>query len=1356
MGTSYKEKIKHRNLWLKSFALFSNLFFFIYQPSIAQIKIEAPITIDNGLINNEVTAIHQDKFGFLWFGTRGGLNRYDGYDFKIIRSRPQSKNNLSNQSVEVIAEDKDHNLWIGTKSGGLNSYNLLKDSIVHYRPTANIKIQEIKSLTIDSSGTLFIGATQGLFTLKNGKFNSVNNNKWGVKALKVDRKGRVWVGALNGLFLYDQPSNSLVPVILDKIRPNITSIAIDDEKDVLYLGTWDSGLVEYKINTQTTTQFLFNKNISSTKLSNNTYRVFLDKDKNLWVGSWGNGLKKFNIHNKKFESIKIKPDDVHNTNYDIVLSIEQDKAGIIWVGVDGGGVCKINPLRKKFKTITYSEGQGKGLTNTHVTAIHQDARNALWIGAKDGGLLYSKDGVDFSQKTELSPEAVIGTFLEDEEKDLWIGSSSGLYIYRDFYNKSNNVLHFKNLSTNKALNGLKVTALIKDHHQTIWIGTQDFGLFRFNDADGEKPNFIRYADEEGQKGALQNRRISCLLVDHLNRLWVGTYDGLHLYNPLKNNFDVFNTETNQNNTISNNTILTLAEDHAGNIWIGTQQGLNKLNYQDSEHYSFKSYFEQAGFPNDYVHAILVDELDNIWMSTNSGITKLVAETHKFRNFDKRDGVSSNTFSENSCFLANDGKMFFGGISGLTYFYPDSIRLNRYAPPVFITNLTINNTDIDVGDKVLGDKILSRALFLTDKITLSYKEDIVSLSFSALDFHASDKNQYRYKLDGFDKEWVQAGKRRSVTYTNLPPGSYVFKVEGSNSDQIWNTKGAELKIVIFPPPWRTWWAYTLYCLAIIFLLWLSRSSTLSRIKLKNDLHIADLNYKKEHEITEIKSRFFANISHEFRTPLSLIIGPIEGLMQAKKFDPATKTVLQKVQNQSKRLLSLINQLLDYNKAEVNALKLNAINQDILPILTEVYESFADEASRKKIVYLFETNQKQIFLNIDKNKLENIVYNLLSNAFKFTPNGGSIVFKIALNEIREKCEISVSDSGKGINSNDKSKVFDRFYQVAQAEPGKYAGTGIGLAFVKDLVELHHGEIVIEDNEPSGTIIKASFPFSAFFKDLHPPALTNVAQKYTLNQGISEQPILLVVEDNEELNHYISETLKAIGRVVSAKDGNEGFTKAAQIIPDIIISDVMMPIKNGYQLCAQLKADNRTSHIPIILLTAKSDDESHLKGVNLGADSYLAKPFNPVILISYVNNLIENRKKLKDLFAHRLNLEPSLVEVNSAEEEFVKKTIDYIEKHMGKGEFSMDDMAAFLNMSRSTFYRKLKALTGMSGTYFIRLIRLKRSAQLLATGEYTVSTAAYEVGFSDLKYFRKSFQNHFGVNPSKYAETENNKIK
>ncbi len=1315
----------------------------------AQTNSSTHFTIDDGLVNNEITAIHQDRYGFLWFGTRGGLNRFNGYDFSTIRNNSSSKNNFTNQSIEVVANGNNNLLWIGTKAGGLNSYDLFKDSIKHYQAPKNINIQSIHALFEDKKGKLFIGSESGLFIYSLGRFYKTGLSTR-VYALKQDEKGFIWIGTNNGLLYYHPERKKIYPVNLLNTRVEITAITVDNSKKTLYLGTWGKGFITYNCLTKEVKQYLHKKNDATSLSNNNAYSVLIDIRKNVWIGTWGGGLNEFNSKTKIIKHHSLQQKD-YSRDDDIILSLQQDKTGLIWVGTDGGGVCKIDPFKKEFRNISVSSEKLKNVSDPHVLAVFKDSDNGLWVGTKGNGLNYSVNDTSFYQKKlNLITNSVRHFTLID--KALWVSTANGLIIYPDYKNNDEQIVYQSNRENPVTLSSPKITAIVKDKTGVIWVGTQEFGLNKVVGITNGKYIFKRYLGNTGEKYALQNRRISCMLVDKNNRLWIGTYNGLHLYDRQKDNFKLLGNANNLSLKLTNNTILSLAEDTRGNIWVGTQQGLNKVSTKNSS-ISIKKYFGQTGFPNDYVHAIQIDTKDNVWLATNKGITKFNDLKNEFINFDTQDGLIANAFSENASFQSENGEIFFGSVKGITSFYPDSIMLNMIKPKIYFTNLKINNIDIVVDKSASSKSTLHQAVFLTKKIQLSYRENIINLAFAALDYHAPAKNNYAYKLVGFDRDWVYSGKRRNATYTNLPAGNYTFKVIASNNDLIWNKEGIEIIIEILPPFWKTWWAYGFYIMVILGLLWLFRYLSLSRVNLKNNLQIANLNFQKEHEIAEIKNKIFTNISHEFRTPLTLMIGPLEGLTQHPNLNPGLKNTIYKIQNQARRVLSLVNQLLDFQKAEANLLTLNLSRQDVVNLTKTVFESFKDEAQRKGINYNFYNNLDTVFLMIDKDKIENIIYNLLSNAFKFTSAGENV--NVFINYFGEEkvCEFIVSDTGEGIVFEDQAHIFDRFYQASHLEPGKFVGSGVGLAFVKELVQLHQGTIYLQSTFGLGSSFKVVLPIVHCEQvvdaviDEDKIEETTIIGEHESSLPKHDLPLMLVVEDNVDLNQYLCEIFSAFTKVITAKDGKDGISKAIQNMPDIIVSDVSMPNADGYTLCSTLKNDHRTSHIPIILLTAKSDDLSHITGVKSGADNYISKPFNPEVLISHVNALIESRKKLKELFAHNLNLEPGKINITSNDEEFIKNIINYIEINISKEELSIDDLAKLTNMSRSTFYRKLKMLTGYAGSDFIRLIRLKRSAQLLNSGEFTVSQAAYSSGFNDLKHYRKSFQKQFNTSPSAY---------
>lgn len=1326
-----------------------------------QHELVSSLTIDRGLVNNEVTSLCQDQYGFLWFGTRGGLNRYDGYEFKLIRNQPRSGNNFTSQYIEVIHEGASGNVWIGTKTSGLNRYDPLRDTIHHHVPpdSLHINIQNIQCLQ-EIDGQLYIGASSGLFgyDLALGSYYRITTKR-NILSLLPDGVG-LWVGTDQGLFHYNLLEKRLKELPWDvEGNVQITSIANDTQTGILYLGTWRRGVLAFHPATGRLVQQYVHEPRNPYSLSdNNAYRVFLDDTRNLWIGTWGGGLNRLEIKRDAMSRFPLDQQDGDVRQNQIVLSIMQDRSGILWVGTDGGGVYKVDPGRKRFNNIDFASHAHTPVADAYVRSIYTDEQG-IWVGTRANGLYLSTNKRDFKKvPTVIDIKSVRGFF--EHGQDLWVCTDQGIIVLEQGPAGSRQLAVVPERGNPESLSGPKINMITRDRDGIVWVGTQESGLNKvIGFADDGKPRFKQYPAEPGKDGALQNERISCMFSDSQGRLWIGTYNGLHLYNHAHDRFTVYQQRNGDPASLTNNTVLCINEDPNGSIWIGTQHGFNRLVADGDGTISFENHFAQNGFPNDYVHAIEPDKLGNLWMSTNSGIVKYAIDNGEFHNFDTRDGLISNIFSENSSFVSNEGEISFGSIKGVTSFFPDSISLNTQIPPVYITGITINNEDVTAGDTIAGRVVLSHVSFETHDLTLSYQQNIITFSFSALDYHAPDKNQYLYRLSGFDQDWVYSGDRRHATYTNLPPGNYTFTVLASNSDKAWNKEGTSITIKILPPPWKTWWAYSIYIALLIGFLWLSRHIGISRIKLRNKLEIANLNYQREQEITQVKSRLFTNVSHEFRTPLTLMMGPLSELTVAPQFDPGTRGTLNRILNQAKRLLHLVNQLLAVQKVEASNLSLHVGVYDVISVIRYVTDSFIDEADRRNIGFSIDA-PAQLTFSFDKEKIEIVLFNLLSNAFKFTPDSGRIRLVAGLTTADTGdpyCEVTVDDTGCGIPEDEQHKIFDRFYQAEKGLNGKGVGSGIGLAFARELVGLHGGRITVESTPGTGSIFRIGLPAIG----LYTPEMTGnntevtIANKTTGNDvqqpgfDATNRPTVLVVEDNDEIRDYIAMVIGSFCNVIQAENGERGMETAAEAIPDLIISDVMMPTQDGFGMCQQLKSDPRTSHIPVILLTARSDDDAYVEGIDKGADVYLTKPFNPQVLKSYVKNLIALRQRLREQFARYIHLEPDEQPTNTFEEEFIKRIASYTEAHLTTPDFNTDVLADVSNMSRSTFYRKLKAITGLSGSEFIKLIRLKHSASLLKSGNFNITQAAYEAGFNDLKHFRKSFLKQFGLTPSDYLK-------
>lgn len=1342
-------------------------------------QIGASIGINDGLINNEVTSIIQDKNGFLWFGTRGGLQQYDGYEMKLLKNDIGDGENLKSQSIEVLKNGIDNNIWIGTKSGGLSSYDFKTGNIINHTNTtkspAGFNSDYILSLLDTDGDKLLVGTWKGFqyFNKKTGQFTIINDT-WKTFDIQPDDQNGYWLATNSGLLhlnhelANDGRFNFGIPDL------NISSIAYDKVRKYLWLCTWRHGVICFNLETKEIKKYLPIPKNNHSLTGENTYKVFIDSKNTVWVGTWGKGLNRFNDTSDTFEKISLDIPGLHTSNNNIILNIMEDRSGLLWICTDGAGVFKLDLNKKQFSNIVYDESRKILIGSTHVISIWVDKFNTLWLGTKNGGIRYSSDWKNFKDLdlSKLQPQnslvksATARNFLEDN-KTLWVASNVGLIrVYNSKEKIRPQDISVPNPQDKNAISGAKLTSIVKDNNGTLWVGSQENGLNKIIGYNKQnKPIFKQYLYAQGIQGALQNERVSCLLIDYKKRLWVGTYKGLHLYIPEQDNFKCFLQTDEPDISISNNTILNLTEDAQGNIWAGTQFGLNKITIDNNNDIKVKIYTVKDGLSSDYIHAVLTDEQGRIWASTNKGINRLNKAATSFAVFDKRDGIQSSVFSENAAFKTKEGLLFFGGVEGVTYFSPDSIKINNFVPPLYFTNLKINNLEYQFGKKQPLSILLEKPFYETQSITLDYEKNIFSIDFSSMDFHAPDKNEYMYILEGFNKDWVYANTKRSVTYTNLSAGTYFLKVKATNSDKIWSEKPHLLKITILPPPWKTWWAYSIYILLFGVFLWATRYYGLKQANLQNQLRLSKVARQKEKELSDFKEKLFTNISHEFRTPLTLILGPLDDLLHRTTLDNAVAKSLKQIQKQSKRMLRMVTLLLDHQKSESGSLKLNPTEGEAVSFCYDVFSIFSDEAERRHIEYKFIPEEKFISLTFDADKLEIILFNILSNAFKFSKDGGSITFRMKKRE--NICCMSVQDSGVGIEAQDIDRIFDRFYRGKQTDASNISGSGIGLSFVKELTELHHGKIYAVSEMGKGSVFTVEIPLSISIQNNLNNAgdlmllSTNNKIRNELNVEIMksdiditdnkiELPIILVVEDDADVQNYVCDILSPNYHVITAKNGREGLEKALELIPDIIVSDVMMPEMSGIELCSKAKSDQRTSHIPIILLTALTDIAHQVQGIREGADVYLPKPFNSQLLLVHIHNLLKSRQSLRELYSQKVYLELNNQEITSFEEKFLNNAMGIIEANISNEDFNTDELASLMYLSKSTFYRKLKAVTGISGAEFIRSARLKFAAKLLLSGNYNVLEAAEESGFKDVKYFRKCFQEQFGVNPSDYRKS------
>jgi signal transduction histidine kinase/ligand-binding sensor domain-containing protein/DNA-binding response OmpR family regulator len=1317
-------------------------------------------TQENGLSNNQTHCIYQDRMGWIWIGTSQGLNRFDGYKYTIYKNDPDNKLSLQGDLVRAIFEDPNGNIWVGTENGGLNKFDRAREVFLCYSHNADdntsISGNSVNAIAMDLSGLFWIGTENGLneFDAATGKVIKVFQHEPGpnsisssfVRVLHIDHSGKLWIGTNSGLDCFNPTTGIFIHVPLSKgtwANDEVHEI-YQDPNDELWIGTYNSGM--YSINPET---------FKITRLpidpSNNrsiTVRAITrDNSGNYWIGTRG-GLYLYSKTKGIISHFTHDDREVASLCNNSVLDITTDAKGDVWIGTRGG-ISYINEDNSIFRHYKALNQNNKYLNDNEIYAFWPDKQGNLLIGTERGGvnILNLSTGTfrylmhDGADPNSLSVNC-IKAFLDDNQGNIWIGTYlGGINVLNPKTGKIKKYLHAPEKPSSLADN--RVWALFRDSRGIIWVGTER-GLDRF---DPKINSFVHYDQ-------LFNSPVLWINEDQQHRLWLGA-DKVYIYEPGTGNLEQFDDRTR-----------AFCMDSRGRIWLTTMQ--RGLALYDVNKGPVKYYNEKSGIANNQALCIQEDRKGNLWISTANGLSKFNPGDETFRNFDKQDGLQNNQFNYGAgCQLPSD-ELVFGGIYGFNIFNPDEVKENSYIPPVVFTDFRIFNKPVPIGE---DDKaVLKKSISETRQVILPFKQNVITIEFAALNYAKSDKNRYSYMLEGFDKTWSEPGIQRTVTYTNLNPGEYTFRVQGSNNDNKWNRKGNYLLIRIMPPYWKTWWFKTFVLVLILFLIFLLVQFLAIRAKLKHEVLFERDKAKRLHEIDMVKLRFFTNISHEIRTPLTLVIGPLEKMLNYEVPPTETKNYLRIMHRNAQQLLKLINQLLDFRKLETGNLKLELSRGDIISFIKGVFDSFKEFAEEKEIQLKLNTVENEVLTWFDPDKVEKIMNNLLSNALKFTDRGGFVTINVSLvvdnqDELkypgaieRKFVEIVVKDTGIGIPEESQHKVFRRFFQLPDSSHN--TGTGIGLALTKELVELHKGQIFISSLPGKGARFTVRLPFEPGMQH-HAEETGNVAidpgllsdSFTTTEESPLTEKILLVVEDNPDVRYFIRSHFEPDFKVVEAADGKEGFQQALKIMPDIVVADILMPQLNGTELCKKLKKDERTSHIPVILLTALNSREHELEGLEAGADDYITKPFDISILQTKIDNLFALRKSLKEKYTSEMVLQPSKVTIRSLDEKFLHKAIEVIEKNIGDADFDIEKFSEQVGVSRMQLYRKLANLTGMTVKEFIRDIRLKRAAQLLTQKELTISEIVYAVGFRDLSHFRKCFRQQFGMSASDYADAHMN---
>ncbi len=1397
------------------------------------------LTVENGLSQNSVLYITQDKKGFLWYGTRYGLDRYDGVHCKVYKHNPKDSATLSDNYITALMADSKGYLWVGSATG-LDRYDPLKDAFIHifydhsFAPQG--KYFPVTCLEEDQLGNIWVGTPTELGLIPAGEQKIARTFHFGggaspvgssgsaaadgrannVRTIFEDAHHAIWVGTENGLIrmspaeggTYKTQTYRHDPAVTGSLSDSyITSIA-EDRAHRLWIGTQNGGINQWDEDNLRFVPYTQNK---TGLLSNNIRKILVDPNGKLWIGTL-EGLSIFDPASKSFASYQHDPNDKKSLSQNSIYSIYQDQNGSVWIGTYFGGVNVTYAYQTPFYVYQCNKSSSS-INNNVVSGITEDESHNLWLGTEGGGLNYfnRRTGLFTVYKNIPGQYNSLGSNLvkviyRDARSRIWVGThGGGLNL---FHPENGTFSHLLYTPDDEETINSEINAVLLDSAGHLWVGTQN-GLKFFKEGhtgSGEGPGgwvatAPLFAPQAGQFASAR-----ALLEDSRKNVWIGFSTGLYKYDPHAATCTRINTAT----------INCIKEDSKGRIWVGAY--FEGISCYDPPSGKWTTYTTADGLPNDNVIGILEDNEGLFWLSTDNGLSCLDATQGLFKNYTRTDGLAANEFNYHSFYKSDMGELFFGGYNGVTAFYPDQIQTNQTSSSLIFTALKLFNQEVPV----TPDKgLLRQNIAYTDGLVLPYNENVFTLQFALLNFVKSDKNNYAYKLVGFDKDWHYTSDPQ-VSYMNLPSGHYTLAVKGSNNDGIWS-EPITMAIAVLPPIWDTWWAWCLYLIFTASVLFLVIRFFWIRTLLR-----------KDHALNQAKLNFFTNVSHEIRTRLTLISGPIEHILSGKE-DSLLSRQLQHVKQNADRLLFLVEELMDFRKAETQHLRLHVMPLNVVDFARDIFVSFGDLSASRRIHTDFIASEEEIIVWFDPIQMEKVICNLLSNAFKFTQEGGYI--SLTLEYRKGNVELRVTDNGKGIAPEHIQKLFTNYFQ-ADDKHTQNTGYGIGLALSKRIVQLHKGQLSVESQlgpEPGAN--RTCFTLMLLSGNEHyraeelEPAPTGASARLTPTNMASTaagaarrlgaavavpvgmvapspavgKPTLLIAEDNAEVRAFIVQMLCSRYVLLEAPNGVKGVEIAVREIPDLIISDIMMPEMDGLAFCETIKSDPRTNHIPLILLTAKTASEHLIHGLEKGADVYLTKPFSLQVLELHIRNLLAAAERIRAHYGSRFggNIPPSSGHTgpgdrsdlgdrnginglddrsglgdrgtmaglgdrsglgdpgtmaglgdrslsSEAHETFLVALVEVIETHLDNPDFDVPLLSTKMAMSQSVLYKKVKATTDMSVGDFIRQIRFRKAAQLLQENQLSVYEVAYSVGFNDSKYFSREFKKQFGKTPSEYARS------
>lgn len=1313
-------------------------------------------TVADGLCSNTIWDIEQDEQGYMWFGTKYGLNRFDGYEFKSYQHHKEDPASIGNNFIRKIFKYDKKTFWIGTDAG-VYIFNLETQKFKLFEPLGKIFINDISRM----------------------------------------KNGEIWIATKEkGAYRYQQKTGTLqqftsLPGSSLRLSSNEISKIVEDDQGNIWLGTYGKGIDVVESRSSRIRRYKADGRAGS--LSHDAViDLYKDLEGRIWVGTMSGGLNLFNNSTKSFTVFKRTGKNSISDN--LVRGIFQPRAGILYVATEKG-LNVLDISTGQFTAYQHHSNDPYSISDDAVYTIFKDKMNGIWSGTFFGGVNYHNEDLPAFEyyyssggRNSLSGNAV-SAFLESDKDHFWIGTEDGGLSYFDA--KSKSFLKYPFRANQDTLSYHNIHALYEDRKGHVWIGMYTGGLNIYNPLTGK---IKRYTNNPADPYSLSDNSVYSIDEDRKGRIWVSTISGLNLYNPDGDNFlrikggnlekvciyqvcqdseqDLLWIATYDNGllsldpetkliqqysysekpgSISSNKVITLFDDRKGNLWVGTDGG--GLNLFDKKTKKFKVYGDEYGIKSAVIFGIVEDDKGKLWLSTNSGVYEFDPQTKKERNFGKWDNLQSQQYNYKSYYKSSSGKLYFGGIKGFNAFYPDSIKRSKETVAITFTNFQLFNKDIEVQEK---DSPLKQAINFTKQISLKYDQSVISFEYAALHYQAPEKARYAYKMEGFDKDWNYVGQQRKATYTNLPPGDYVFKVTETEGTVINESTISSIHVTIEPPFYRTTLAYIIYAILLVAAILTARKYSILRSKKNNERKLERLKAKSEQDFYKQKIEFFTAMAHEIRTPLSLIIAPLERLMNSKEKNTDTAGQLKIMEENSDRLLNLVNQLLDFRRIESDIYEIHTEKVELVSFVGALHKRFSAIPYQNTVDFVLKSQHRKLDLYADPEALTKILSNLLINAFKFTRSR----VEIRVNEVEKSgdgdgfASISVEDDGIGIPQNQLNNIFTKFFKVSSDNHhySNLGGSGIGLALAKSLTEKHGGDLLVESQSGVRTVFTVRIPLvlkeqaaEDFFTDAE-------AEEAPGN----DKPIVLIVEDDKALRSFIYESLSNEGyQAVKAKNGLEGLEQLKKHVPDIVISDVMMPEMDGFELCKAIKTDINYSHIPVILLTAKTNTEAEIEGLENGADAYISKPFKWKQVSLITKNLLDLQLSVRQKFAQQPFDGAETLIAESRDKKFMASLIASIETHLSNTQFSVEELGKELGLSRSSLYKKVKSLTGYVPNEFIRLIRLKHAARLLSTQEYTISEVGYMAGFNSHSYFSKCFYQQYKETPSEFAEKHRKKV-